>query len=186
MKKVITLILLLLIMSGSCVLRPDFNMEFTLDTYKADMSLYDGITSVGHNFKGTTVKELERTINEKGYGAFVLSRSGCDHCQFVMKYINEVAQELNVYIYYLDAESKVYPIVENEDYDLLDSILKPIEEELDGEICLQTPHFFTIIRGQFVDSFVGAGVDDTYSPSDTEIENLKNKFRNALKVFSKE
>lgn len=186
MKKIFFSILVLFLLSGSCVLRPDFNMDFNLNTYTCDMSRYDGLHAVGHNFKGVTVKELEKTINEKGYGAFVLSRVGCSHCQIVMQYLNQAASELGVYVYYIDAESDKYPIVDTYNYELLDRILKPIEEVLDGEVCLQTPHFFTVIRGQFVDSYVGADFIDNDNPSDKEISNLINKYKKALEVFVNE
>ena len=186
MKKFIIVLLASLLLFG-CGRKPipDFDSNFTIDTYQCDMSGYNGLQSVGHNFLGTTVSELEKTINEKGYGAFVLSRTGCDHCQIVMKYIDQAAMELNVNVYYIDGESDIYPIVGSDDYQLLDSILKPIEEEIDGEIALQTPHFFTVVNGEFVDSIVGTKTKNSDNLSDKDIEKIINRYKEALQIFVK-
>lgn len=184
MKKFLAVLLILLTLTG-CKEKevPNFDSGFTIETYRSDMSGYNGLNSVSHNFLGTTVSELKKTIDEKGYGAFVLSRTGCDHCQIVMQYINKAAQELGVNVYYLDGESDVYPIVGTPDYQVLDEILKPIEEKLDGEITLQTPHFFTVINGKFVDSFVGVKVKDAKNITEEEETKIVEKYKKALEVF---
>lgn len=182
---VIFSLIILFILSSSLYLTPNFNNDFKVETYIPDMSHYNGVNSVNHMFKGTTVKELEKTIKEKGYGAFVLSRVTCDHCQASMKYLNEVAEKLGVYVYYIDGESNRYPIVDTDDYDLLDELLKPIEEKLDGEYTLQTPHFFTIINGEFIDSLVGVDFDNLNKPSQNEIDKLMNEYEHALIRFKK-
>lgn len=185
MKKILACLTILLLLSGSEFLKPDFNLDFHIETYKCDMSHYKGLPSIGHQFVGTTVSELKKTIYGKGYGAFVLSRKGCEHCQASMQYLNKAAFDLGLTIYYIDAESSAYPIVDTDDYDLLDRLLKPIEEKLDGEVTLQTPHFFTIIRGQFIDSFVGVDFKDTDNPTPNEIKQLTNKYKSALLRFVK-
>ena len=185
MKKILSCILVILILFGCSKEEIDFSSDFSIETYRADMSGYKGLTSVNHNFLGTTVKELERTLEEKGYGAFVLSRTGCSHCQLCMQYINQAAQELGVFVYYIDAESDTYPIVGTENYEILDIALKPIEEKVDGEITLQTPHFFTVINGKFIDSYVGVKFKDDENPTESEIASLVEKYKNALKAFAK-
>ena len=125
MKKLLTMVIIGLLLFGCSneKEKPDLNKEFTLQTYKADMSGYENLKSSGHMFLGTTVSEWKRTIDEKGYGVFVLSRTGCTHCQFAMQYINDVAKELNVYVYYIDAESDTYPILGTDNYEILYDIL---------------------------------------------------------------
>lgn len=183
MKKIFSILTVLLIIVGCSKPKPNFDSGFSISTYNCDMSGYKGLTSANHIFKGVTVKDVEKTIKEKGYGAFVLSRKGCDHCQIVMRYINEAAEELGVNVYYIDGESDVYPIVGTDDYELLDNLLKPIEEMLDGDYTLQTPHFFTIVNGEFVDSYIGVKFKDDLNPTDKEIENLINKYKKALEIF---
>ena len=184
MKKIISLLVVLLILCGcNQKPKPDFNSGFSIDTYRCDMSAYKGLTSVNHNYLGVTVADVKKTIDEKGYGAFVLSRKNCEHCQLLMQYLNKAAEELGVYVYYLDGKSDVYPIVNTPDYDLLDELLKPIEEELDGELALQTPHFFTIVNGEFIDSYVGVDAKDVDNPTDKEVEAIINKYKKSLEIF---
>lgn len=186
MIKKILILLSIFLLVGCSPLKPNFDSDFKLDTYRCDMSGYKGLTSTNHQFLGVTVKDLEKTINEEGYGAFVLSRVGCDHCQLLMKYINEAAKELGVNVYYIDAESSLYPIVGTDDYDLLDRILKPIEEKTDdGEIELQTPHFFTVVNGEFGYSYIGISFKDNEHPTEKEEKDIINKYKKALEVFVK-
>lgn len=186
MKKILVVILTLLILCGCSKEKevPDFSSGFEIETYRADMSGYNGLTSVNHQFLGTTVSQLKKTIDEKGYGAFVLSRTSCDHCQLCMKYINEAAKQLNVNVYYLNGESSIYPIVGTDDYDVLDFYTKSIQEKDEtGEVVLQTPHFFTVVNGKFIDSFVGVKFKDDLNPTDDEIDALIDKYKKALEVF---
>ena len=183
-KKFLTVIFVLLILC-SCNEKPNDNPNFSIFTYRSDMSKYKGLNSINHNFVGTTVSELGKVINEKQSGAFVLSRESCNHCQMVMKLINEAAEELGVTVYYIDGESKTYPIVDTPDYDLLDSLIKSIEEPNDdGEITPQTPHFFTVVNGKFKDSIIGFSIKGN-EPTESENSKQLDKYKKALKVFVK-
>lgn len=183
-KKFLTVITVLSIIC-SCAQKPNENPDFSIFSYRCDMSKYNGLNSVNHNFIGTTVSELGKVISEKQSGAFVLSRESCNHCQMVMKLINQACEELGVTVYYIDGESKTYPIVDTPDYDLLDSLIKPIEEPNDdGEITLQTPHFFTVVNGKFKDSIIGFSIKGN-EPTKEENTNQLNKYKKALKVFVK-
>lgn len=184
-KKIVSILFILLMLCSCNTVKPDFNSGFSIETYKCDMSHYKGVNSVNHSFVGTTVKELNKTIIEKGYGAFVLSRESCEHCQMVMQLIDKAATDLGVTVYYIDGESDIYPIVNTPDYDLLDSLLKPIEEPDDeGEIYLQTPHFFTVVDGKFQESILGFDIKGD-EPTDKEKQNQMSKYKNALKIFVK-
>lgn len=185
MKKIITVIITLLLLCGCRTNKTEEISVFSINSYKIDMSAYSGLSYNNHQFLGTTVKELERCIELKGSCAFVLTRNNCEGCNLLLKYLNEAAKELDVIVYVIDGSSKKYPIIDTDDYDLLDSLLKPIEEELDGEITLQTPHFFTVINGEFKDSKVGGTFKDSDNPTDKELNNMYKYYKNALKVFSK-
>ena len=187
MKKILSVFLIFFILIGcSGSKKPDFDSDFTVETYKADMSGYQNLKSSGHMFLGTTVSELKRTIDEKGYGAFVLSRVGCNHCQASMQYLNAVCEELGVYVYYIDAESDTYPILGTDNYDILyDALYEVLDENEEGERELQTPHFFTIIDGEIVGSQIGTtwnGSDYT----DKDVENLEDVYRKLLTPFVNE
>lgn len=183
MKKIISILFVLFLLCGCNDVKPDFNSGFSINTYRCDMSCYKGLSSIDHNFLGVRVSDVKKTIDEKGYGAFVLSRKNCEHCQVLMCYLNEAAKQLGVYVYYLDGKSDMYPIVNTPDYDVLDKLLKPIEEELDGELALQTPHFFTIVNGEFIDSFVGVSCKDLDNPTESEIKAIIKKYKKALEKF---
>lgn len=185
MKK-ISLLLLILFLFAGCSSKPkvDYNTDFSIETYKADMSGYEGLKSVGHRFLGTTVSQLKKTVDEKGYGIFVLSRTDCPHCQQLMKLINQVAEEYDVYVYYIDALSAKYPILDTDDYELLYELMWDAMDKIDGVKQLQTPTLFTIIDGETVSYKVGAswkGLE--YERSD--IDNILGIYREMLEPFKK-
>lgn len=188
MKKLFSILLICLVLFGCSEKKPspDLSKEFTIDTYKADMSGYNNLKSSGHMFVGTTVSQLKRTIDEEGYGVFVLSRTGCPSCQYAMQYINEVAQDLGVYVYYIDAQSDTYPILSTDNYDILYQILyETLSENEDGERELQTPELFTIVDGKITGSQIGTTWNGS-NYTDKDIAKLKDIYRDLLTPFSSE
>ena len=185
MKKIFLVFLLMISLIGCKGNEEKISVDFEnqLPTYKADMSLYDGLSSSGHNFLGITVSNLKEAIDQDMSGIFVLSRKGCSHCQILMRYMDEAAKELNVYIYYIDAESSTYPILGTSDYDLLLELMYPICEEIDGEVGLQTPHFFTLVNGEFVDSKIG-DKDNSVTTGDKESERIVSEYKKMMQKFS--
>lgn len=186
MKKLLSLLLVLLCLTGCSkeYPSPDLSNDFQLETYMVDMSGYDNLKSSGHMFKGTTVSELKRTVDEKGYGVFVLSRTSCSHCQLAMQYLNAVAEELNVYVYYIDAESDTYPIIDTENYDILFNILEPVLDKDDnGDKVIQTPDVFTIVDGEISANQIGTTWTGS-SYSDQDVEKLEEVYRAMLKPFA--
>lgn len=187
MKKILSILLVLLCLCGCSkeeLASPDLSNEFVLETYMADMSGYQNLKSTGHMFKGTTVSELKRTVDEKGYGVFVLSRTSCSHCQLAMQYLNKAAEELGVYVYYIDAESITYPILGTDNYDTLYEILEPVlTEDEDGEKTIQTPDVFTIVDGVITANQIGTTwTGNSYDEKDAE--ELVSVYKDMLKPFS--
>lgn len=189
MKKILTILTCLLLLVGcssSSSVKPDFDSDFTIETYKVDMSGYENLKSTGHMFLGTTVSEMKRTIDEKGYGAFVLSRTGCSHCQIAMQYLNQAAEELGVYVYYIDAESDTYPILGTDNYDVLyNALYDVLAEDDEGNKELQTPHFFTIIDGEIVGSQIGTTWNGS-SYSESDANKLVETYKKLLTPFVNE
>lgn len=182
MKKIICL-LLILISLIACTPKPDTSIEFKIETYECDMSGYEGLDATKHMFIGTTVKELQRTMNEKGYGVFVLSRTGCSHCQMVMQYLNEVAEELDIKIYYIDGQSDEYPIVGTEDFQILyDLLYTTLPVGKDGKE-IQTPELFTIVDGLITSYKVGTTWRGNEYDND-DINELKALYRKMLTPFA--
>ena len=189
MKKILSVLMCLLFLAGCSekeVAKPDFNSDFTVETYKVDMSGYENIKSTGHMFLGTTVSELKRTIDEKGYGTFVLSRTSCSHCQIAMQYLNQAAEELGVHVYYIDAESDTYPILGTDNYDTLyNALYDVLAEDDEGNKELQTPHFFTIIDGEIVGSQIGTTWNGS-SYSESDANKLVETYKKLLTPFVNE
>ena len=174
MKKLLILLGCILLLCGCTKKEERVVLDYQNDfiTYKADMSGYEGLTSSNHRFLGITVSELKKAIDEDKSGIFVLSRKGCTHCQLLMRYMNEAANELDVYIYYIDAE-----------YDVLLEAMYPICEEIDGEVGLQTPHFFTIVNGEYVDSKIGDKANSV-TPGDKESERIVSEYKKMMQKFA--
>lgn len=187
MKKILSILIILLSLSA-CGNKnypsPDLSKEYTIETYMVDMSGYNNLKSTGHMFKGTTVAELKKTVDEKGYGVFVLSRTSCSHCQLAMQYLNEVANKLDVYVYYIDAESNTYPILGTDSYDTLYEILEPVlEVDSTGEKAIQTPDVFTIVDGEITANMVGTTWTGSNYDED-DVKQLEDVYTSMLKPFS--
>lgn len=188
MKKLLSILLICLVLFGCSKKqeKPDLSKEFVIETYKADMSGYENLKSSGHMFVGTTVSELKRTVDEGGYGVFVLSRTGCHSCQLAMQYLNEVAQELGVYVYYIDAQSDAYPILGTDNYDILYEVLyETIPENENGERDLQTPEVVTIVDGKITGSQIGTTWGGS-NYTDKDVTKLEDIYRKLLTPFVQE
>ena len=183
MKKLTILFVLLLILTG-CKKTNALAVPFDIETYNTDVSYYEGLTNEDSMFLGTTIKEIKRTIDENGHGVFVIGFRECSHCQIAMQYLNQVAKELDVHVYYIDAMSKEYPILDTEDFDIMNEILYDYyREDEDGTRELQTPHVFSIIDGKISESYIGTPWKGS-NYNDDDINKLLDIYRKILKPFS--
>ena len=184
MKKILILFLVLLIF-GCSNNNNKPNYPYEIQSEKVDMSAYNGVTSTNHNFRLIVPSELYKCIDNKSSGIFYLGRNNCNCCQTVCSYLNEVAQELDVTVYYIDVFNEKEPLTikENQDqlYEYLYDILGLGE---DGEKVLLTPHVFSVVNGEFYDSLIcHDGMQMDAIPTSQQIEVLKNKYRNIMKPF---
>lgn len=187
MKKLISFLAILLFLCG-CGTKDSSEVNYTyeVNTKPADMSGYDGMHSTGHMFVNVTVDELFNVIDNKSSGVFYLGRTNCGCCQTCVKYLNEVATNLNVTIYYIDAYDPVRPITDDETIDKLTSYLYDILAEVDGERSLQTPTVFSVVNGNLKNSLICLSnwvFDDP--PTDSQVKKLENKYTEILKPFCK-
>lgn len=187
MKKLFSLFFVCLLLCSCSEKNDDYiNYTYEVNTHMVDMSGYDGLHSTGHMFVGVTVDELFNVIDSKSSGVFYLGRTNCGCCQRCVKYLNEVATNLNVTVYYLDAYDPIHPITDDETIAKLTEYLYNILAEVDGERNLQTPTVFSVINGELKNSLICLSnwtFDDP--PTDSQIKKLENKYTEILKPFSK-
>ena len=130
--------------------------------------------------------ELFRCIDNKSSGVFYLGRTNCGCCQRVCRYLNEVAQELGVTVYYIDVYNEDESLMDKEVQDRMYEYLDPILKEEEGEKNILTPQVFSVINGKFAGSqicFDNYVLDPT--PTQKQIEDFKNAYRDILRPFSK-
>lgn len=178
MKKALVVLLCLFILC-SCSEKPKDN-GFEIYTEDIDMSLYEGVEKESC-FKKTIITEIDRCLKEGGSGVFYLGYVDCAYCQSMVRYLNEVALELGVTVYYVDAFDEQEPYFDHQDMYIED--LYTVLEEEDGEKVVYTPHVFTIINGRVASSQISAKDWDMNGPTDEQISKLKDRYRKMLKPF---
>jgi hypothetical protein len=183
MKK-ISIILVMLLLTA-CTSEKVVNYNYTINAKTVDMSSYDGVNSTNHNFKLALPNDLFNVIETKSSAVFYLGRSDCSCCQTCVKYLNQVALELGVTVYYIDAYNPEEPCTDEEMYEKLFNALYPILDEKDGEKDLYTPHVFSIINGEFDGSLICVGnLDWSHHETTKQIDGLKDAYYKILKPFA--
>ena len=186
MKKILIMIFVLL-MFTSCGGNNEGDVKYTYDIQaeRVDMSGYKGVSSTNHNFMSTTVSEMCKAIDAKSSAIFYLGRDNCGCCQTVCRYIDEVARELDVTVYYLDVYNEKEPLTDSINQDKLYEYLDEILAEENGEKVLLTPQVFSIVNGKFHGSQICYdGIDFSNDPTDKQIETLKNIYRSIMEPFA--
>ena len=187
MKKFLFVLTILLLCSGCSRSEEDIHFTYDIVSKDVDMSGYEGVNSTQHMFKRVTVQELFNCIDKGSSAPFYLGRTNCGCCQTCVKYLNQVASELGVTVYYIDVYDPDMPLT---DQDLCDElrvyIYDILENDEDGEKALQTPTMFSVINGNVskANSIVclsNYGWDDP--PTKAQEDRLMSKYKNILKPF---
>lgn len=187
MKRIILLFTILLVLCG-CNQKPKTIVESNYDIVSTtvDMSGYFGVNSTNHCFRLVTCQELFNTIDNKGSGVFYLGRTNCQCCLDVTKYLDEVARELNVTVYYIDVYNPQEDLGSNKELQdkLKDYMYDICALDDEGEKAIYTPHLFQVINGELGENQICH--DNIYynDPTDAQINKLKDVYRNILKPFS--
>ncbi len=190
MKKLIFFLMICLLLA-SCGKKEEEKIvpeyPYEIKSEKVDMSAYDGVSSTDHNFRIIRLSELFNTIDMKSSGVFYLGRTNCGCCQDVCRYLNEVAREMGVTVYYIDVYDEKEPLTEKEAQDkLFDYLYEILGSDEEGEKLLLTPHVFSVVNGEFYGSqicFDGYDIDDHSSRK--EIEEFKDSYRRIMEPFAK-
>ena len=182
MKKVLLIVFCLLFL---CSCKQKINYTYDINSRNADMSSYDGLSATNHMFKKITVQELFNVIDNKSSGVFYLGRENCSCCQITTKYLNQVASDLNVTVYYIDVYDEQMPITDDYLKDKLTNYLYDIVAEIDGVKELQTPTIFSIVNGKTYDSLICLS-DWDWDPNPTKKQEKKliDKYIRILTPFA--
>lgn len=124
-----------------------------IEATNVDMSVYDGMNSINHNFKLITPTELLRVYKEGGSGIFYIGYSGCSNCQHAVANIQKAAEENGVTVYYMDCYNAADLLSDHVD-DFI-ATFSDVLEERDGEKTILTPHLMTFVNGKVADSIIG-------------------------------
>ncbi len=185
MKKLLLCFLLLLVLCGCKgkqeIPTPEYPYQIVSD--KVDMSGYEGVSSTDHKFRLIKVQELFNTIDLRSSGVFYLGRHNCNCCQKVSRYLNEVAKELDVTVYYIDVYNPDEPLTEKELQDkLYEYLYEILGTDENGSKTLLTPQVFSIVNGEFYGSQI---CFDNYSlDNEAKIEQFKDSYRSLMKPFA--
>lgn len=185
MKKLLFYLIVLFALFGCAKSNVELNVK-EIESYPVDMSGYKGLSSTEHNFRGISPDEMMKVVEDGNSAIIFMGYKGCDFCQEAAQYVNEVAEELDVTVYYLDCKSERYPL-KGEMFEKVVDILEPIlrTNEL-GEKTIYTPHVFSIVNGvpqeghiSVVNSWVAG------NPSEDSIKELKEIYVGIMKDFAK-
>ena len=136
-----------------------------LNSTKADMKGYKWIRNDVADFQLITLKESLRMFEEGGTGILYYGYDECAWCNRAVPELNEVAKELNLTIYYVDASAKV----EKDDYKKLLEYIDPVlKVNSSGEKGFYVPAVIGVKNGKLVDYHVSLLDDFELSEEDPD------------------
>ena len=195
MKKILTCLLAVVLLAG-CFNKTESKKNTSSDTLtitnkvsltstKADMKGYKWIRNDVADFQLITLKESLRMFEEGGTGILYYGYDECAWCNRAVSELNEVAKELNLTIYYVDASAKV----EKDDYKKLLEYIDPVlKVNSSGEKGFYVPAVIGVKNGKLVDYHVSLLDDFELSKddpnkqlSDAQKQELQDIYRNIAK-----
>lgn len=184
MKKLLIALTMVLVLLTGCNKEKEEPREEVVitkvESFAVDMSRYRNMSSTNHQFVGITPETFLNLLKAGGNGIIYVGDSGCPVCNRAVPVLNDAAQELGVTVYYIDCYHPVYPLMEyiNE----FIAATKPILNVHDGEPTVFTPHVFTVVNGEFVDSLIGIGELDPET-SEEDYQELKDTYMGMMDYF---
>lgn len=195
MKKILTCLLAVVLLAG-CFNKTDSKKNTSSDALtitntvsltstKADMKGYKWIRNDVADFQLITLKESLRMFEEGGTGILYYGYDECAWCNRAVPELNEVAKELNLTIYYVDASAKV----EKDDYKKLLEYIDPVlKVNSSGEKGFYVPAVIGVKNGKLVDyhvslldSFELSKDDPNKQLSDAQKQELQDIYRKIAK-----
>lgn len=195
MKKILTCLLAVVLLAG-CFNKTEGKKNASSDTLtitnkvslastKVDMKGYKWIRNDVADFQLITLKESLRMFEEGGTGILYYGYDECAWCNRAVPELNEVAKELNLTIYYVDASAKV----EKDDYKKLLEYIDPVlKVNSSGEKGFYVPAVIGVKNGKLVDYHVSLLDDFELSKddpnkqlSDAQKQELQDIYRKIAK-----
>ena len=195
MKKILTCLLAVVLLAG-CFNKTDskkntssdaltITNKVSLTSTKADMKGYKWIRNDVADFQLISLKESLRMFEEGGTGILYYGYDECAWCNRAVPELNEVAKELNLTIYYVDASAKV----EKDDYKKLLEYIDPVlKVNSSGEKGFYVPAVIGVKNGKLVDYHVSLLDDFELSKddpnkqlSDAQKQELQDIYRKIAK-----
>lgn len=195
MKKILTCLLAVVLLAG-CFNKTDskkntssdaltITNKVSLTSTKADMKGYKWIRNDVADFQLISLKESLRMFEEGGTGILYYGYDECAWCNRAVPELNEVAKELNLTIYYVDASAKV----EKDDYKKLLEYIDPVlKVNSSGEKGFYVPAVIGVKNGKLVDyhvslldSFELSKDDPNKQLSDAQKQELQDIYRKIAK-----
>ncbi len=186
MKKLLLCLMLILLCACSGQ-QQKIVSKVEIATSKVDMSAYQGLSSTDHQFVEVNLYDVYEFIEKGGSGIFYLGYPNCHNCQDGVRYLNEVAKELGVTVYYINIDRAEYNVAGNgEVYDEVVAKFEPIlGTGKDGKKGIYTPDVFQLIDGEFGDYHVGlVSSFSSANPSKESINELKAVYRKLLLPYA--
>ena len=175
MKKILTCLLAVVLLAG-CFNKTESKKNTSSDTLtitnkvsltstKVDMKGYKWIRNDVADFQLITLKESLRMFEEGGTGILYYGYDECAWFNRSVPQLNEVAKELNLTIYYVDASAKV----EKDDYKKLLEYIDPVlKVNSSGEKGFYVPAVIGVKNGKLVDYHVSLLDDFELSKDDPD------------------
>lgn len=195
MKKILTCLLAVVLLAG-CFNKTDskkntssdaltITNKVSLTSTKADMKGYKWIRNDVADFQLISLKESLRMFEEGGTGILYYGYDECAWCNRAVPELNEVAKELNLTIYYVDASAKV----EKDDYKKLLEYIDPVlKVNSAGEKGFYVPAVIGVKNGKLaeyhvslLDSFELSKDDPNKQLSDAQKQELQDIYRKIAK-----
>ena len=195
MKKILTCLLAVVLLAG-CFNKTEskkntssdaltITNKVSLTSTKADMKGYKWIRNDVADFQLISLKESLRMFEEGGTGILYYGYDECAWCNRAVPELNEVAKELNLTIYYVDASAKV----EKDDYKKLLEYIDPVlKVNSSGEKGFYVPAVIGVKNGKLVDyhvslldSFELSKDDPDKQLSDAQKQELQDIYRKIAK-----
>ncbi len=153
----------------------------------ADMSAYEGFMNENHQFKEALMNDFLIKLNSGADAIFYIGYSTCPWCVEALPIMNEVAQELNLTIYYIDKKA------ETSDPDTIRAVEEVLGDRLDqdedGKPHLYVPYVVVMQDGEIRADHTGTLADhDAHERKMSEAEQaeLKQIYTEMFQILTSE